>query len=109
MATARWIAVRLDAISATALTSGALLAMAIRGTVRPEILGLALTHIIQLTGAQLRARAVPAGAAAAAAATTSAAAAAPSAPAATINDRCLCALRGSASLSNLLVSPRLQT
>lgn len=36
IATARWIGVRLDAIAATALTAGALLAMAVRGMVRAQ-------------------------------------------------------------------------
>jgi hypothetical protein len=46
----RWIGVRLDAVAAATLLAAALLAMAMRASVRPEILALALAHVLQLTG-----------------------------------------------------------
>ncbi len=46
----RWIAVRLDLLSATTLLSTALLAMAMRKHVSPAVLALALTYTMQLTG-----------------------------------------------------------
>lgn len=58
MSSARWVGFRLDSIAAATLTSGALLSMAIRRKVAPELLGLALTNVLQLSGAlQVRWRA----------------------------------------------------
>ena len=50
LGTARWVGFRLDVIAATVLVAGALLAMALRSRVSPVLLGLALTHALQLTG-----------------------------------------------------------
>eukprot|EP00882_Tetradesmus_deserticola_P004548 GHRQ01004794.1.p1 GENE.GHRQ01004794.1~~GHRQ01004794.1.p1 ORF type:complete len:395 (+),score=149.54 GHRQ01004794.1:630-1814(+) len=50
LATARWIGFRLDLIATITLTMAVLLAMAVRTEVRAAILGLALTHVLQLTG-----------------------------------------------------------
>lgn len=45
-----WLGVRLDAVCATVLLAGALLAVAMRRTVQPELLALALTQTLQLVG-----------------------------------------------------------
>jgi hypothetical protein len=50
LGTSRWIGVRLDTIAALTLTAAVLLAMAIRSWVQPQLLGLALTHVLSLTG-----------------------------------------------------------
>ncbi|KAF6260228.1 P-loop containing nucleoside triphosphate hydrolase protein [Scenedesmus sp. NREL 46B-D3] len=50
LATARWIGFRLDLIATVTLTMAVLLAMAVRAEVKAAILGLALTHVLQLTG-----------------------------------------------------------
>lgn len=50
ISTARWIGVRLDAVSGSALAAACLLAMAMRHSVQPQLVGLALTHVLQLTG-----------------------------------------------------------
>lgn len=41
---------RLDAVAAATLLAGTLLAMVMRASLRPEIIALALTHTLQLTG-----------------------------------------------------------
>lgn len=50
LSTSRWVGFRLDVISTLTLTSGVLLAMAIRDRISAAILALALTHVLQLTG-----------------------------------------------------------
>lgn len=46
----RWIGFRLDVVSAVTLSAGSLLAVIMRNTLSPAILGLAMTHVLQLTG-----------------------------------------------------------
>ena len=46
----RWIGFRLDLIASFTLLAGALLAVVMRDTLQPDLLGLALTHVLQLTG-----------------------------------------------------------
>lgn len=50
LATSRWIGVRLDGVSACTLLATAILAMAMKASVPIQVLALALTHVIQLTG-----------------------------------------------------------
>jgi hypothetical protein len=50
LGSARWIGVRLDTIAALTLAVSVLLAMLVRGWVQPQLLGLALTHVLSLTG-----------------------------------------------------------
>jgi hypothetical protein len=50
LGTARWIGVRLDTIAALTLAAAVLLAMLMRSWVQPQLLGLALTHVLSLTG-----------------------------------------------------------
>jgi hypothetical protein len=46
----RWLAFRLDLISATSLAAGTLLGVALRGRVSVSLLGLALSYVLQLPG-----------------------------------------------------------
>lgn len=46
----RWLAFRLDLISATTLAGGALMGAALRGRVPVSLLGLALSYVLQLPG-----------------------------------------------------------
>lgn len=46
----RWLGFRLDVIAAITLAASVFLAVATRKMISPEILGLALTHVLQLTG-----------------------------------------------------------
>ncbi|BDA43779.1 probable cystic fibrosis transmembrane conductance regulator [Coccomyxa sp. Obi] len=50
ISTARWIGFRLDAISAVMLTVASILAMAIHDKVSPRLVGLALAHVLNLSG-----------------------------------------------------------
>ncbi|KAL6756466.1 P-loop containing nucleoside triphosphate hydrolase protein [Haematococcus lacustris] len=49
-ATGRWIGFRLDLIACTTLLAAALIAAAAREAVRPALLGLALSQLLQMTG-----------------------------------------------------------
>jgi ATP-binding cassette subfamily C (CFTR/MRP) protein 4 len=44
----RWVGLRLDLVASTTLAAGALLTMALRTSVRPELAGLALTYVLQV-------------------------------------------------------------
>jgi hypothetical protein len=46
----RWLAFRLDLISATSLAAGTLMGVALRGRVSVSLLGLALSYTLQLPG-----------------------------------------------------------
>jgi hypothetical protein len=46
----RWLAFRLDLISATTLAGGAVMGAALRGRVPVSLLGLALSYVLQLPG-----------------------------------------------------------
>lgn len=46
----RWIGFRLDLISATTMLTAGLLSAGVRGRVTPALLGLALSHLLQMTG-----------------------------------------------------------
>ncbi len=44
----RWVGLRLDLVASSTLAAGALLAMALRTSVRPELVGLALVYVLQV-------------------------------------------------------------
>ena len=50
IASARWVGFRLDLICALTLSATALLAVAAKDMVKPQLLGLALTYIMSLMG-----------------------------------------------------------
>jgi ABC-type multidrug transport system fused ATPase/permease subunit len=50
VSTARWVGFRLDSIAAMTLAAAAILAVVARGMVSPQLLGLALTHVMSIMG-----------------------------------------------------------
>ena len=44
----RWVGLRLDLVASTTLAAGALLAMGLRSSIKPELIGLALSYVLQV-------------------------------------------------------------